>query len=138
MRETCRAPTPLVCTGVFLFCLCGAAVHAAEPALQQQVEQLRLQNERLQRQMQQQQEVIDRLSRKVGELDSASKATSQTEMRATEMNDDRAASPKAPRPFGLGKLNLSGEGGLAFFQSQSQGPFPKAEFRIDVAKLLLE
>jgi len=46
-----------------------------------------------------------------------------------------------PRTFGplqLGKVHLSGEGGVAFFHSGSKGPAPNSEFRVDEAKLFVE
>ena len=138
MRETCCAPVRLVGAGLCLLCFAAAAAGAEQQStVERQVEQLRLQNERLQRQMQQQQAVIDRLSRKVSELESAGKrTTSEPEMRTTEMKED--APGKSGAAFGLGKVSLSGEGGLAYFQSQSKGQFPKAEFRVDEAKLFLD
>jgi len=100
--------------------------------------QLQQQNERLQRQMQQQQEVIESLSRKVSGLESASQRQAGQPGANAPTSEEPAASTTSAKPFGLGKINLSGEGGLAFFQSQSRGPYPKAEFRIDEARLFLE
>src|SRR5437867_7827988 len=111
MRETCCAPVRLVGAGLCLLCFAAAAAGAEQQStVERQVEQLRLQNEGLQRQMQQQQAVIDRLSRKVSELESAGKrTTSEPEMRTTEMKED--APGKSGAAFGLGKVSLSGEGG---------------------------
>jgi hypothetical protein len=102
-------------------------------------EQLRLlqqQNQQLQEQLNKQQQMIDSLSRKVSEVDTASQA------RATELQSQLAAQPvaatPAAKPFSLGKIILSGEGGLAFFETGSEGQFPNAEFRIDEARLFLD
>jgi len=134
-RTDCR-PTALVCAVVCHICLGGRLVHGAEPEppVQEQLRQLRLQNEQLQRQMQQQQELIESLSRKVSGLESGSQRPTPN----VGSSEDPAASMPSAKPFGLGKINLSGEGGLAFFHSQSEGPYPKAEFRIDEARLFLE
>src|SRR2546422_109393 len=40
--------------------------------------------------------------------------------------------------FSFGQINISGEGGAAFFNSGSHGQFPNAEFRVDEAKLFVE
>src|ERR1017187_8737286 len=102
-------------------------------------EQLRLlqqQNQQLQEQLTKQQQMIDSLSRKVSEVDTASQA------RATELQSELATQPAvttpAAKPFSLGKIILSGEGGLAFFESGSDGQFPNAEFRVDEARLFLD
>jgi hypothetical protein len=102
-------------------------------------EQLRLlqqQNQQLQEQLNKQQQMIDSLSRKVSEVDTASQA------RASELQSEIATQPvvsaPAAKPFSLGKIVLSGEGGLAFFESGKDGQFPNAEFRVDEARLFLD
>jgi hypothetical protein len=102
-------------------------------------EQLRLlqqQNQQLQEQLNKQQQMIDSLSRKVSEVDTASQA------RASELQSEIATQPAvsvpAAKPFSLGKIVLSGEGGLAFFESGKAGQFPNAEFRVDEARLFLD
>ena len=102
-------------------------------------EQLRLlqqQNQQLQEQLNKQQQMIDSLSRKVSEVDTASQA------RATELQSELHAPPvvavPAVKPFSFGKIILSGEGGLAFFESGREGQFPDAEFRIDEARIFLD
>jgi hypothetical protein len=78
----------------------------------------------LKEQLKQQQALIDELNRKVADLQS------------------KAAPPEAPPPAKKGwlpeKLHISGEGGVAFFHSGSEGQFPNKEFRVDEAKLFLE
>jgi hypothetical protein len=51
---------------------------------------------------------------------------------------DAAPEAKKSGGFNVGKLNISGEGGVGFFHSQTEGSFPNAEFRVDEAKLFLE
>src|SRR5256885_1728354 len=118
-RTDCR-PTALVCAVVCFICLGGRLVHGAEPepSVQEQLRQLRQQNERLQRQMQQQQELIESLSRKVSGLESGGQRQAGQPLANAATSEEPVASTSA-KPFGLGKINLSGEGGLAFFHSQS-------------------
>ncbi len=102
-------------------------------------EQLRLlqqQNQQLQEQLNKQQQMIDSLSRKVSEVDTASQARA-TELQS-ELSTQPAAAASATKPFSLGKIILSGEGGLAFFESGKDGQSPNAEFRVDEARLFLD
>ena len=48
------------------------------------------------------------------------------------------ASETRSTSFSLGKVNISGEGGVGFFQSGREGAFPNSEFRVDEAKLFVE
>lgn len=104
--------------------------------VREQLRVLQQQNQQLQEQLNRQQQMIDSLSRKVSEVDTASQA------RASELQSELATPPAvatpAAKPFSFGKIVLSGEGGLAFFESGSQGQFPNAEFRIDEARLFLD
>jgi len=75
----------------------------------------------LQKQVQQQQETIEQLKRKVAAF------------------EERCEPEPPPRePTSLGKVHLSGEGGVAFFHTGSEGRFPSSEFRVDEAKLFIE
>ena len=82
----------------------------------------------LKEQLKQQQAVIDELTRKVGEL--------QTKQSPAPGTEEQPAK-KSWLPD-LGKLHISGEGGVAFFNTGSEGPFPNKEFRVDEAKLFFE
>src|SRR5436190_19574426 len=92
---------------LLLLCNCaffGSVLWAAEPAdVQEQLRQMRQQNEQLQQQLLKQQELIDSLSHKVSTLEGRAAAPS-------------AEGAEAPKPFSLGKVILSGEGGLAFLE----------------------
>jgi hypothetical protein len=122
--------------GKFWFCYCAVAllttcagwpVQAAQtlPDIEEQLRQVKQQNEALQQQLRRQQEMIDELNRKVTVLTGPS----------TETPAVPASSPKG---FSLGKVRLSGEGAAGFFHSQSRGQFPNSEFRVDEAKLFVE
>ena len=105
----------------------GPALAAqALPDVQEQLRQVKQQNDALQQQLLRQQEMIDELNRKVATLTSSP-------------TDAAPATSSAPtKGFSLGKVRLSGEGGAGFFHSQSEGQFPNSEFRIDEAKLFVE
>src|SRR5437588_883814 len=131
MKETYGLPTGLVCAWVCFIWLWGATAFCAdnERTLLEQVQQLQRQNELLQQQMQQQQGIIESLSRKVSGLESAGQAHSGEGRSGDPGKQESYLAAKPGNLLGLGKLHLSGEGGLAFFQSQSAGQFPKAQFR---------
>ena len=119
---------------VALFLLAGEAASAADaPVTQDQLLQLQQQNQQLQQQLQKQQELIDSLTRKVSEIEEAD-ATNGAKAGAVEPMD---AAPPA-QGFRFGNVNISGEGGLAFFNSQANGQTPNSEFRVDEARLFLD
>jgi hypothetical protein len=97
--------------------------------LEQQISVLRQQNALLQQQVQQQSSQLDSLSKKVQDLETAN---TQHENAAPEN-----ASPKEGG-FSLGKVNLSGEGGVAFFDTGRDGFAPQSDFRVDEARLYLD
>lgn len=105
-----------VCSAFFLALIAQLSAADTDPELIQQLRELR-------KQVQQQQETIDRLSRKVAGL-----------------QEKREPEPPAPtpEPTRFGKIHLSGEGGVAFFHTGSEGQFPNSEFRVDEAKLFIE
>ena len=117
----------------FAMALATATVVAAEPAADASPELKALQqrNAALEALVHQQQKVIDNLNRRVD---------------AIEMHADKRDAPgesetppaRAASGFNLGKVNLSGEGGVAFFHTGSEGAFPNSEFRVDEAKLFVE
>ena len=107
-------------------------------AVQEQLRLLQQQNQALQEQLRKQQALIDELTRKVSNIEEKGAENQQqvAELQA-EMKQPPSASP-APGSFSLGKVILSGEGGVAFFNSGSQGQFPHSEFRVDEARLFVE
>lgn len=106
---------------------CALVSRAAQGDFGEQLRSLQRQNESLKQQLQQQQSLIDDLSRKV-----------------TELQEGRSPEPMRPQSAGtsggfkLGRVHLGGEGGAAFFRSEGNGAFPNSEFRIDEAKLFVE
>src|ERR1051325_8787814 len=103
----------------------------SESETQKQLRELRQQNEGLQQQLRKQQEQIEKLTRKVSGLEFS------TPSHKLDAETERAP-PGAGLPPIMGKVKLSGEGGFAFFQYQSRGRFPKAEVRVDEAKLFVD
>ena len=99
------------------------ALHAID--LQEEVKWLREQNEKLQQAMKEQQKVIDSLTRKVDDIQG--KGISET-----------SEAPTKETSFGLNKVMISGEGGMGYFKTQSDGRFPNGDFRVDEAKLVVE
>ncbi len=99
--------------------------------------QLQQQNQQLLDQMRQQQQVIDALTHKVSDLETVRAATNPD---AATANASVASEPESSptQGFHLGKINLSGEGGVAFFESGSDGQTPNSEFRVDEARLFLD
>jgi hypothetical protein len=97
---------------------------------------LKEQNQALQEQLRQQQIQIESLARKVTEL----QETHQTKQPESSQTDTGSSDlPPKQSAFGnLGKVNISGEGGVGFFASGSQGPYPHPQFRVDEARLFVE
>lgn len=126
--------TPLL-SGACLFGLVASGFSADEqPVTQEQLKELKRQNDALQQQLQNQQKLIEQLSEKVaGVQDNAAHEND----RASSIEPTSMPS-RGFGPLQLGKLHLSGEGGAAFFHSGSHGPYPNSEFRIDEAKLFVE
>ena len=96
-----------------------------------QVESLQKENEELKNLVRQQGSVIEKLNERVNNLEKNNTPKSQTG-EATE------AKPPKSSGFSLGRINISGEGGVGFFDSQKNGIFPNNEFRVDEAKLFVE
>lgn len=103
-----------------------------------QVQELIEQNRRLQEQVRAQQQTIDTLNARIGEIQKASERH-ERELRGIEGRIDRAA-PAASLPGGNREqeVRISAEAGLAFFKTGSEGPFPKSEFRADDPVIAIE
>ena len=108
---------------------CAPPLRADDTNLEEQVRLLREQNAILQQQLQKQGESLDSLTKKVGDLEAANAGR--------ESNAPENATP-GKGGFNLGKVNLSGEGGVAFFKTGSEGFTPKSYFRVDEARLFVE
>lgn len=125
-----RATAGLPGSLVLAFIAGAPLLRASDTNWEEQLRSLREQNTALQQQVQKQGDVLDGLTRKVKELEAA-----RTEPEA-------AASENPPGStmggFNLGKVNISGEGGVAFFNTGSEGLAPHSEFRVDEARLFVE
>lgn len=103
--------------------------HADDTKLAEEVRLLREQNASLQQQVQNQGSALAALTKKVSELETSSAAK--------ENSSGENAAP-TQGGFNLGKVNLSAEGGVAFFNTGPDGFAPHSDFRVDEARLFLE
>lgn len=103
---------------------------AGDTNLEEQVRALREQNAILQQKLQKQGDLLDALTHKVNEMEAANAA------RENAAGENAAAEKKGG--FNLGKVNLSGEGGVAFFNTGREGMAPQSDFRVDEARLFIE
>lgn len=108
----------------------ASRLRAEDGNARRELEALRKSNAALEALVRQQATVIEGLNQRVSAL----------ETRPLERAESEPASPGTPATGGLklGRVNLSGEGGVAFFHSGRDGAFPNAEFRVDEAKLFVE
>ncbi len=106
--------------------------------LKKEVDELRSQNILLQKQLQQQQEMIDQLSRKFSDLQKTN------EVQGNDLHNLKAAAENAPalneKPKGpsLNNVVISGEGAAGFFETGKNGQYPNAAFRVDEARLFVD
>ena len=103
---------------------------ADDTNLEQEVRALREQNALLQQQLQKQGGLLDALTHKVNEMETANA------VRENAATENAATGKKSG--FSLGKVNLSGEGGVAFFNTGAAGFSPQSDFRVDEARLFIE
>jgi hypothetical protein len=140
-RQLLPAPVckhlPAICLVAAALASLGSVGYSAEldPETAASLRELRQQNQLLQEQLKRQQQFIDDLTRKVSALESTSPERKSAEVPSLEPAREswRSAIDSA-----LGKVHLSGEGGIGFFESQSHGQSPNSEFRVDEAKLFVE
>ena len=121
-------PLPGLLVAAFLAAGTGV-LRADDTNLVRKIQLLEQQNELLQKQVQQQGGAIEALTKKVNQLETAN----ETRAVAAEKN---AAPEKGG--FNIGGVNISGEGGVAFFNTGSDGFAPHSEFRVDEARLFVE
>ena len=105
----------------------------------EQLRHLQQQNRQLQEQLNKQQQLIESLMQKVSEVETAGQKR-EDELRSlkAEMSGSPVPVSEPSKPFSFGKIILSGEGGVAFLESGSEGQYPDAAFRVDEAKLFLD
>lgn len=107
-------------------------------ALKKEVDELRAQNLQLQKQLQEQQEMIDELSRKFSGLQKTN------ELQENDVRDLKATVENVPAPaekskgFSVNNVVISGEGAAGFFETGKNGEFPNAAFRVDEARLFID
>ncbi|HYG21323.1 MAG TPA: hypothetical protein VEH04_00980 [Verrucomicrobiae bacterium] len=107
--------------------LAGATAHAAETGSEERLRLLERRNQLLESQLQKQQEMIESLTREVGNI-----------RRSQDQSGDSPAADASSTGIRLGNLHLSGEAGIAFFNTGSAGFAPHSEFRVDEARIYLE
>jgi hypothetical protein len=124
--------------GIAVICFTfGRAAAAGETNTEERLRLLQKQNDALQEQLHQQQELINTLNRDVAKIRQASeKRDAEVEQLKSDTKENESAPAHAG--FSLGKVELSGEGGVAFFKSQSQGSYPNGDFRVNEARLFVD
>ncbi|MDB6020906.1 MAG: hypothetical protein JWQ04_763 [Pedosphaera sp.] len=128
------------CAFAFLVLVSGPVAAAdTTPITREQFLLLQQQNQQLQQQLQTQLRLIESLTQKVTGLEeSNSRRNAQPpEVTASTKPEEPALSNTGP-PFRIGKVDITGEGGIAYFKSQSKGQQPNSTFRIDEARVFLE
>jgi hypothetical protein len=132
--------TGILCARAAACFICaGAPLHAQDSGdTRQQLQEMREQNQALQKQLLQQQSLIESLSRKVNEIQSAGVERQRDVERLQSQVEEPRESVKSATAGTLGKVSISGEGGVGFFNSGSEGQFPKGQFRVDEARLFVE
>jgi hypothetical protein len=102
---------------------------ADDTNLAAQVQLLREQNALLQQQLQKQSQTLDALTEKVQDLEAANTEREKT---------DSQNSVPAKSGFNFGNVVLSGEGGVGFQKTGSEGFSPNSSFTVEEARLFLD
>lgn len=125
-----------VCIILSLGCLTGLS--ATETNVEDRLHALEEQNQILQSQLRQQQDAIDSLTRDLARVRAAN-SNQQSEVDQVKADLDHPTEPAASEShLKFGNVHISGEGGLAFFDTGSEGFAPHSEFRVDEARLFVE
>ncbi len=106
-----------------------APTQASDTNLEQQVQLLREQNAILLQQLQEQNQSLETLTRKVDGLEAAGKG---------HENSTSEDFTQAKGGFNFGKVVLSGEGGVGFQKTGPEGFSPNSSFTVEEARLFLE
>ena len=124
--------------GVSVLLTLMIAVGRAADVTAAQVQELLEQNRRLQEQVRSQQQTIEGLNAKMSEVLRASERH-ERELRGLS---DRVEAAGAVAPVRAGnrghEVRVSGETGIAFFNTGIEGQFPKSEFRADDPVIAIE
>ena len=106
--------------------------------LKKELQELREQNRLLQNQLQQQQEMIDQLNHKFSGLEKTNEQR-ESDWRSWKADvEGTNPPPENSKGFSIGNVVISGEGGAGFFDTQSNGKYPNAPFRVDEARLFFD
>jgi Phosphate-selective porin O and P len=111
------------------FFISAVPTHADDTNLEAQVQLLREQNALLQQQLQKQSQSLDALTQKVQGLEAAN---------TERENSDSENFTPAKSGFNFGKVVLSGEGGVGFQKTGSEGFSPNSSFTVEEARLFLD
>jgi hypothetical protein len=106
------------------------SISFAEPSedWKKEVDLLREQNRLLQQQVKMQQQTIDKVNERMGDL----------ERKLQDRGNVGESDEPKKKGFSLKNVVIGGEGGVAFFSGQSESQFPHSTFRIDEARLFVE
>ncbi len=122
-----------------VFAVAGGSLRANDTSdTQAQLRELQQQNQALQEQMRKQQALIDALTKKMDQMESANTQHAQEVNQLKTDMQDIAPDVKSKKGFSFGKVNIGGEGAVGFFSTQSQGQYPNSPFRVDEARLFIE
>lgn len=102
------------------------ASHAADADTEQRLKQLEQQNQALQQKLDQQQRLIDDLTKKISNVG------------AITTESAPALDEREKRGYSFGQVRISGEGGVGVFHTSSNGRHKNTDFRVDEAKLFIE
>lgn len=109
------------CATVLMLCSLGQGISRAS-TLEERLKALEEQNQRLQKELADQRQTIDALKTRLGEGPAPGSDPS---------GEDRGG-------IDFGRVHLSGEGGVGFFNTSNEGRYSNGDFRVDEAKLFLE
>jgi hypothetical protein len=110
----------------------NAAPSSAVEVTAKDLAELLAQNRSLQQQVEKQQQQIDQLRER---LDAQQYSGSDN---STRMQPDASSQMDSPALRAAREIRVSGEVGLVFFSSGSDGAYPNSEFRVDDARIFLE
>jgi len=107
--------------------------------IKEQLRQLQEQNNQLQQQLLKQQQLIENLTHRLSDMEGASqKHGEEIGTLKTEVEKPSTVPAETSKAFSVGKVILSGEGAVGFFESGNKGQFPNADFRVDEARLFVD
>ena len=138
MSQNAPSKVALVIGAAWLVVMCEPLQADDSAEMRQELRQLREQNAVLEKQLEKQQSMIEALSRKVGEIQAGEAKPDGATQPSEEEKRDKGLLTQAASALTFGRVNISGEGGVAFLHTGTEGMFPNNEFRIDEARLFVE